>query len=150
MEEYLEKQAFSLTGNIRSHFVSHLIATAKDHQFDPWLILAIIKVESSFKSHVVSNRGAIGLLQLKTIAAKEVSIKFNEKNVGRHELFNPFINVKIGIQYLSCLRNQVGRDQSRILAAYNAGPTMLKQNAGVSSGYAFKVLRAYRELSKKS
>lgn len=146
---FLEKEAFALKGLSRSNFIAHLLMTAKDHEFDPLLILAIMKVESSFKLHAVSHAGALGLLQLKPIAAREVSNVFDLSPVSSRQLMDPFINVKFGIHYLSFLRKSVGKNWMRILAAYNAGPTFIKRTNVIPTGYASKVLRTYREIIKQ-
>ena len=149
IEAFLDKEAFALRGSSRSNFIAHLLATAKDHEFDPLLILAIMKVESSFKLHAVSHAGALGLLQLKPIAAKEVSNVFDLAPVSARQLMDPFINVKFGIHYLSFLRKSVGKNWMRILAAYNAGPTFIKRTSVIPTGYASKVMRTYREIIKQ-
>ncbi|OGQ04527.1 MAG: hypothetical protein A2W61_04900 [Deltaproteobacteria bacterium RIFCSPLOWO2_01_44_7] len=149
IHDYLEDQSFFLKGDTRADFIAYLVATAKDYEFDPLLILAIMKVESSFKPGAESNRGACGLLQLKLVAAKEVSNVFDTRLVARHELFDPFVNVKVGIQYLSFLRNHLGDNVVRMLSAYNMGPTRVKSSGIVSSGYSSKVMRAYRDLLKE-
>lgn len=148
IETYLEQEDFFLTGKMRREFVTHLLATAKDYEFDPWLILAIIKVESSFKPDALSNRGAMGLLQLKPIAAREVANVYKVEAVASHRLYNPFVNVTVGVQYLSFLRDTLNTDGHRMLTAYNMGPTRVKQIGAVSSGYSNKVLKIYRALSK--
>ncbi|MBI5299697.1 MAG: lytic transglycosylase domain-containing protein [Deltaproteobacteria bacterium] len=146
IENYLEQEGFFLTGKMRSEFVSHLLSTAKDYEFDPWLILAIIKVESSFNPEAISNRGAMGLLQLKPIAAKEVAQVFEDAPIAPRQLLNPFVNVKIGVQYLSFLRDEIGKNPSRMLTAYNMGPTNVKRTGANSSGYSRKVLKIYKTL----
>ena len=146
IETYLEQEDFNLTGSSRSHFIGYLVATAKDYEFDPWLILAIIKVESSFNPEAISHAGAMGLLQLKPIAAREVANFFEDTPIAPRELFNPFVNVKIGVQYLSFLRDAIGSDHSRMLTAYNQGPTNVKRTGARSSGYSRKVLRVYNNL----
>lgn len=146
IESYLEREEFDLRGVSRSNFVAYLVATANDYQFDPLLILAIMKVESSFNPDAISNRGAFGLLQIKLIAAREVERIFDVMPIGSRQLLDPFVNLRIGIQYLSFLRQQVGNSQARILAAYNSGPTFVKQSHTIPKGYASKVLRTYNEI----
>ncbi len=149
IEMLLVKESFILKGERRSQFVTHLLAVSKDHEFDPLLILAIMKVESSFNPHAISNRGALGLLQLKPVAAKEVSNFFDLSPVSAKQLMDPFINVQFGVHYLSFLKKSVGKNWMRILAAYNAGPTYIKRTGIVPTGYASKVLRTYRQIIKQ-
>lgn len=87
------------------------------------LIYAVIKAESNFDEKAVSNRNAIGLMQLveKTAndVAKKNNISLNSSNV-REELQNSNKNIEIGTCYLS---NLIGKYNSKevALAAYNAG-----------------------------
>ena len=148
IEKLLDAEDFDLRGRDRSQFISYLISTANDYQFDPLLILAIMKVESSFNPDAISNRGAFGLLQIKLIAAREVQQMFDLMPIGSRQLLDPFVNLRIGVQYLSFLRQEVGGNWTRILAAYNSGPTRVKQLKNTPTGYSSKVLRTYREIVK--
>lgn len=87
------------------------------------LIYAVIKAESNFKSDAISNRGAIGLMQLMEETAKDVAkkadIEIDFDNV-RNELLNPSNNINIGTKYLSQLLEKYANKEVA-LAAYNAG-----------------------------
>lgn len=144
IEEILEQEAFILKGDVRSAFVEYLVETAREYEFDPLLILAIMKIESAFKPMAVSFSGAYGLLQIKPIAAEEVAQAYAGPRIFDYQLFDPFINVRIGVQYLSYLRDTLGPDKVRVLSAYNLGPTLVKRCRGHSTRYAKKVLRAYQ------
>lgn len=149
VEAILLEESKFLTEELDKNFVSYLITTAKEYEIDPILVLAVMKVESSFKPDAKSHAGALGLLQLKPIAAKEVAKQFAVKPVNRQELMNPFINVKVGIQYLSYLRDYLGKDHLRFLSAYNLGPTKVKRSKTHSTKYARKVLRIYSQFLQK-
>ena len=95
----------------------------------------------------VSHRGAMGLLQLKPVAAREVADQINFKIKSKHELLDPFKNLAIGVQYLVHLRELFGYDLHKILTAYNMGPTLAKQLHTLPQGYVRKVLRAYQDLN---
>jgi len=141
-----EESDLLITPRLRAQFVSYLVSTAKDHEFDPLLILAIMKAESSFRPNIISNRGAVGLLQIKLVAANEVS---RIELTGSNSLKDPFINVHVGVSYLSYLRNTLGRDKGRMLSGYNVGPTKVKSAGIQSTPYSRKVLRIYAEFIKK-
>ena len=93
---------------------------AEEYGIDPLLVYSIIKAESNFKEGATSNRGAIGLMQLLDKTAKEVA----ENNVMEYEtgvtLYNAEKNIKLGIIYLSSLKN-IYNNVPVMLAAYNAG-----------------------------
>lgn len=87
------------------------------------LIYAVIKAESNFKINAVSNRGALGLMQLMEETASDVTKKANIdidfENI-KEELLNPGNNINIGTKYLSQLLEKY-KNKEVALAAYNAG-----------------------------
>ena len=101
---------------------SLIIDECDKYDLDPYLILAVIQVESEFTPEAVSRKGAIGLMQMMPatgkFVAKELGITYN----GKHTLYDPFINVKLGIHYLSFLTDRFDSTENA-LAAYNYGPT---------------------------
>lgn len=87
------------------------------------LIYAVIKAESNFKINAVSNRGALGLMQLMegtaSDVAKKANIDIDFENI-KEELLNPGNNINIGTKYLSQLLEKY-KNKEVALAAYNAG-----------------------------
>lgn len=87
------------------------------------LIYAVIKAESNFKINAVSNRGALGLMQLMEETASDVAKKANIdidfENI-KEELLKPGNNINIGTKYLSQLLEKY-KNKEVALAAYNAG-----------------------------
>lgn len=87
------------------------------------LIFALIKAESNFDSNVVSNKGAIGLMQLMEDTARDVcnknSIEINADSF-REDLCEPNLNINIGTRYLKMMLDKYGNVELA-LAAYNAG-----------------------------
>lgn len=94
----------------------------ENYELDPFLILAMIQVESRFDPIAVSNRGAIGLMQVMpgtaSFVAEELGISIN---AGK-SLYDPLINVRLGMYYISFL---IERFESihDALVAYSVGPT---------------------------
>ena len=87
------------------------------------IIFAVIKAESNFDKDAVSNRNAIGLMQLMEGTAKDVAkkndIELNEENV-KEELCDVYKNIEIGTCYLAMLLQRYENIEVA-LAAYNAG-----------------------------
>ena len=88
------------------------------------LVLSIIKNESSFNERAVSSKGAKGLMQLTSSTAKEIAEK-NNIVFNENDLFNPDINVKLGVFYLDYLFDMFS-DKNLVIIAYNAGPFRVK------------------------
>ena len=122
---------------------------ATHYNHNPKFILAVITIESEFKNWAVSEKGAKGLMQIMPevgqFLAQELSIEWS----GDRTLFNPFINIRMGVYYLSQLILQF--DDPRIaLTAYNYGPTYVKdridRNEQIPQQYYRRILTVYQTL----
>lgn len=86
-------------------------------------IFAVIKAESNFDKDAISNRNAIGLMQLMEETAKDVArkneIELHSTNI-KEELCDINKNIQIGTCYLSTLMERY-QNKEVALAAYNAG-----------------------------
>lgn len=110
------------------------------YNIDPHLIRAVIRTESAFDPRAVSKKGAQGLMQLMPETAREL-------RVGNP--FDPEENIKGGTKYLRSLLNTFQQDVGLALAAYNAGPTLVKREKRIpripeTQQYVKKVLKFYR------
>jgi soluble lytic murein transglycosylase-like protein len=85
---------------------------AARHGLPPALIKAVVKAESNFQPHALSNKGAQGLMQLMPETAEDL---------GVDDPFRPEQNVLGGTRYLRAMYDRFG-DWEHALAAYNAGP----------------------------
>ncbi len=85
---------------------------ARAHEVDPLLVHSIIKVESNYNIHAVSNKGAEGLMQLTPSTARMLGVSNS---------FDPQQNIEAGVKYLKYLKD-LYKDDRLALAAYNAGP----------------------------
>ncbi len=108
------------------HEVTELALTiaeeSRRHDLDPSLVLAVMRVESRFNTYAVSPVGAIGLMQVMPKTGAEVAAQEGIVWPGPHVLFDPLVNVWIGVAYLKQLTDRYN-DVSAALAAYNWGPT---------------------------
>ena len=84
---------------------------------DPYLVLAIIKAESNFKTDALSHANASGLMQL----TKETFAFFEESTKTPGDINNPDDNIHAGVWYLAYLSGLYDNNTKNTLAAYNAG-----------------------------
>ena len=96
---------------------------SEKYNVDKNLILAVIKAESNFNENAISNRNAIGLMQLMEETAKDVAnknnIEIDNENI-KEELCDVYKNIEIGTAYIASLLKRY-QNTEVALAAYNAG-----------------------------
>ena len=114
---------------------------SKSENLSPHLVLAIIKTESNFNKNAVSNKGAVGLMQLTKSTANYIA-KITNFN-GEIDLFNEDTNLILGIKYLRYLSNKFS-DKNAVICAYNAGETKVREWLD-SSGNLVKNKVEYKE-----
>ena len=84
------------------------------------LVYAVIKTESGFDSSAVSNKGAVGLMQMMPSTFEWITNDLLRDYHGAGMLYDPETNIKYGTYYLSRLYGRFG-DWNTALAAYNGG-----------------------------
>jgi len=95
---------------------------SEENELDPLLSFSIIKAESDFDENALSASNAIGLMQLLEKTAEEIAIQdLKMENFKKEDLYNPEINIKIGLKYFSNLLKEYDYSYSLALAAYNGG-----------------------------
>ncbi len=98
---------------------------ARRFRLDPLVVLAVIQVESRFDPTAVSEQGAMGLMQLQGVTARDLAMDLGLKWTGDDLLFDRDVNVMLGCAYLRRLLDRFG-DQDAALAAYSSGPTFVE------------------------
>lgn len=84
-------------------------------------VIAVIFVESSFRSHVVSGKNAYGLMQMTQGAILDAAKFCNLPVLQDHEMLSPENGVKYGSCYLKKLYRDLEGDWTRVLVVYNSG-----------------------------
>ncbi len=87
---------------------------------DPYLVASLIRQESEFNPNAVSNKNALGLMQLLPRVGKGVAKQEKLKHFNDQQLFTPAINLQLGTRYFRSMVDQFGGFEYA-LAAYNAG-----------------------------
>jgi len=136
------QQTLNKTIERKENPFSELINTySKKYNVDPNLVTAMIKAESNFNPNAVSKAGASGLMQLMPETAKILGVT---------NIFEPEENIEGGIRYFKTLLNEFNQNLPLALAAYNAGPDVVKKINDIppideTKNYVEKVLRYYKE-----
>ena len=89
---------------------------------DPYLVVAIIFKESSFRPKVEGKRGEVGLMQI---------MPQNLEAFRVHDPFDPWQNIMGGARYLKALILRFNGQVPLALAAYNAGPRAVDTHRGI-------------------
>jgi soluble lytic murein transglycosylase-like protein len=125
----------------------HVRAAAERYNLPQELLLAVMAVESNYDATAVSEKGAMGLMQLMPGTAKDMFVS---------DAWDPAQNIEGGARYLRILANAYGGDLVQTLAAYNAGPEAVRRAGGEvpdypeTREYVRKVLSLYRSLKAKN
>ena len=104
-----------------------------------------MQTESNFKPTARSGVGAQGLMQLMPKTGRWM---------GGKNLNNPADNVRAGTKYLKYLNERFDGDETKVLAAYNAGEGNVRRYGGVppfkeTRNYVKKVANAQKDYEQK-
>lgn len=119
----------------------HIRQAADKYRIPEALLFAVMAVESNFDHRALSEKGAVGLMQLMPGTAKEMFVS---------DAWDPAQNIEGGARYLRVLANQYGGDMVKTLAAYNAGPEAVRRAGGTvpsipeTQEYVRKVVALYQ------
>ena len=103
---------------------------------DPALAHAHALQESDFRPQAVSGANAIGLMQVRPIAAREYASSIN-MSAESVDLKDPATNLAFGQRTLEALARSsgTGGHLPKVMAAYNAGPTPVQRwNSEIRAG----------------
>jgi soluble lytic murein transglycosylase len=95
--------------------------SARRNDLDPAMVVAVIYAESGFREGAVSERGAIGLMQLLPATAEEIARRTGGERFEVADLRDPRVNIRYGSNYLKYLLERYDGSQVEALAAYHAG-----------------------------
>lgn len=106
----------------RNRVARAVASLSRRYKLDPRLVLAIIQLESGFRTHVVSPQNAMGLMQLTPDTASRFGVD-DPKNWRQ--------NLRGGMAYLRWLLAYFEGDVILVAAAYNSGEGNVNKYGGV-------------------
>src|SRR5688500_379323 len=126
-------------------FGSIIYKEAKKNDLRPELVAAVVQAESRFKPNARSGVGAVGLMQLMPRTGKWM---------GARNLTNPTQNIQAGTRYLKYLNDRFDGNETKVIAAYNAGEGNVRRFGGVppfkeTRNYVKKVRSAENEFASQ-
>lgn len=129
-----------------------ILQESEKYDFDPVFVVAVIRTESSFNPLARGGHGEIGLMQLKPDTAQWIAKKYRIPWKGASSLEIPAVNVKIGVAYLSYLRDRFDGHPNKYLSAYNLGYAKVCRmyaNEIRPQQYSSKVMKHYNEAYRR-
>ncbi len=114
-------------------YVERVFDVADDLELDPFLMLAIMAIESSFDPHARSGQGAQGLMQVHTRVHLD---KFRPYG-GASRATDPAINIRVGGQILKDYLERYGSSRAALKAYVGAA------RLNSDGGYSAKVMRQH-------
>jgi soluble lytic murein transglycosylase-like protein len=121
-----------------------VLTNAERWRLDANMLVAVVTVESRWRTHPVSRAGAIGLGQLMPGTAAVLGV--NPSNPGQ--------NLNGAARYLASLMERFGPSHfDLVFAAYNAGPKAVTEYGGIppfdeTQNYVVRVMNAWKEIAK--
>jgi hypothetical protein len=143
----LERHRTGLAAVTKEELAEVIYEEAIRYNHDPKFIMALIFAESEFFNWAVSEKGAKGLMQIMPYVAESICRETGIEWHGDKTLFNPYLNIKMGIYYLTQLMSDFN-DLGVALTAYNYGPTYVKglieRKERLPLHYYHKIVSIYR------
>jgi soluble lytic murein transglycosylase len=100
--------------------LQRLESTAFDG-LDPLFVGALIMAESDWNPQAFSRVGARGLMQLMPDTGRRLAKDLGVGLASDDQLFDPTLNLRLGVAYLNELRRHFDGSLPLVLASYNAG-----------------------------
>ncbi len=134
----------------RLPFAREIRGAAQRYEIDSLLLASIVEAESGFRPDAVSNKGALGLMQLMPL-----HFTATDPSLDPIDPLDPKANLNLGARYLRDLRKRYDGDLELALAAYHAGPGTIDRFGGFppyreTEAYVGRVLRLYSEHQREA
>ncbi len=105
-----------------AYYIDLIAPVAQKREFDPLLMLSLIRQESLFNTYATAAAGEKGMTQVIPGTAQYIADKLNWQDYEHSVLFRPYAAVEFGGYYLDEQLELFDQYPIAALAAYNAGP----------------------------
>lgn len=102
-------------------YLDYITKYSRLHGVDPFLVSAIIRIESNYRPEAKSRKGATGLMQIMPDTGKWVADSLGISPYNPNMLQDPELNIIMGTWYLGSLLTEYDGNLAVALAAYNGG-----------------------------
>jgi soluble lytic murein transglycosylase len=99
-----------------------IVAEAREAGLDPFVVAGLTRQESLFTQRISSPVGARGLMQIMPETGATLARGADIEEWDAELLFNPEINVHLGVTYLAEQMDEYDESLPSVFSAYNAGP----------------------------
>lgn len=148
----LRDHSTGLTRSEEDMLASFIVEESRQNGLDPLFVMALIKTESTFYNWARSHKGALGLMQVLPSTGESMAGELSVGWDGEKTLYDPYLNVRLGIKYYIKLKSRFSEDTLHALAAYNWGPSYLskriRRGKSIPKRYGKKVLANYSNLKE--
>ncbi len=123
-----------------------ILEESENYGFDPIFLMAMIENESSFRPDMRGDAGEIGLMQILPNTGKWISQKAHLPWNGKKTLEDPVANIRLGVAFISMLREQFDSHGRLYMAAYNMGARNVHKALGkkiMPKEYPRRVMQRY-------
>lgn len=127
--QFVAKKYRIAVGDVQ-HLVAYAYRAAKEFRLDPYLVLAVMSIESSFNPDARSSAGAQGLMQVLTRVHADKFAPFG----GASAAFDPMANISVGSRILKEYLVREGSVEGALKSYVGAA---LQEH---DSGYGYRVL----------
>lgn len=123
---YFDTRRVNLSPRELKRISESILEVSDKYRISPELIIALIETESAFDKNAISEKGAVGLMQILPSTAADVAHDLQIEWEGADRLHDPGLNIEMGACYLNQLIEQFD-DMDLALAAYNMGPNRVEE-----------------------
>jgi soluble lytic murein transglycosylase len=106
-------------------YEDYIFNSAQTTGADPFLVMAIIRVETKFDPNGRSRVGAQGLMQLMPGTVDDIIKRGGFSPAIANYVNDPATNIQMGSWYIAYLTKRFKGNKVAVMAAYNAGPNIV-------------------------